>query len=396
MKSLYLKIIQKISNLKRKVCRFIDPSDFYLPDIIAKPKNSILRGVNVGHVCAFTYGNAGDALLPVAIRDFFMEEWHDIKNWTGMDVHRLVTPTQIRYFNRKDFLIIGGGGLFLRDTCPNEISGWQWNCSIEAMQRIKVPIIAFAIGYNRFRSQEDFKPIFIKHLNAFVEKCAFVGIRNHGSIESLKPYLLTDALREKLVYQPCLTTLIAQIYPSFVDYEKKEDFVAFNCAFDRQVMRGVNDIHLYSIARTALELSRYTNIKYYSHMDSDKKALTYFDELGVEYELVELHDVGEIIKQYSLPRLVIGMRGHAQMIPFGCQTPILSIISHDKMQWFLDDIHHSDWGVDVLSSGFGDELSEKALDMYKNFKDNIKEIQKSQMELWNITLGNMKQIKSAI
>ena len=41
-----------------------------------------------------------------------------------------------------------------------------------------------------------------------------------------------------------MTTLIAKIYPYFTDYNCKEDFIAFNCAFDRQAMRSKNDDYL--------------------------------------------------------------------------------------------------------------------------------------------------------
>ena len=193
-----------------------------------------------------------------------------------------------------------------------------------------------------------------------------------------------------------MTTLIAKIYPSFTDYGRKEDFVAFNCAFDRQQLRSSDDAYLYSIARVALELSKMTRVKYYSHMEADKKALKYFEELKVPYELVEMHDVKKMIIDYSRPRLVIGMRGHAQMIPFGCQTPILSIISHDKMQWFLDDIQHSDWGVDVTSKLFEKQLLEKSIDYYQNSQKHHQEIIVQQERLWNITMENMKTINKKV
>ena len=72
-------------------------------------------------------------------------------------------------------LVIGGGGLFLRDTNANQNSGWEWNCSIENLRKIDVPIIVFAVGFNRFRGQEDFDPIFRSHLQELVQKSAFFG-----------------------------------------------------------------------------------------------------------------------------------------------------------------------------------------------------------------------------
>ena len=103
-----------------------------------------------------------------------------------------------------------------------------------------------------------------------------------------------------------------------------------------------------------------------------------------------------MLSAYSKPRLVIGMRGHAQMIPFGCNTPILSIVSHDKMQWFLDDIHHPEWGVDVLNPTFEAELLEKAKKLYESTEILIPILKDEQRKLWNITQQNMNYIKSII
>ena len=121
--------------------------------------------------------------------------------------------------------------------------------------------------------------------------------------------------------------------------------------------------------------------------------LPYFDELHLQYEVVEMDSIERIVKEYAKPRLVIGMRGHAQMIPFGCNTPILSIISHDKMQWFLDDIHHPEWGVDVLNSSFESELFTKAMDLYKSTDRLLPILKKEQQYLWNVTKKNMEYIK---
>lgn len=347
------------------------------------------------HISAFGWGNAGDTLLPVVLRDLF-QDYLGVKKWHGKHVYKVVDGKDIETYNNGNFIVIGGGGLFLCDTNRNNLSGWQWSCSIEKLDEIRKPIVGFAIGYNRFRGQEEFQPIFTEHFNRFVEKAAFVGIRNHGSMECLKQYLRTDKLKSKLTYQPCMTTLISHIYPTLLDYRDKEDFVAFNCAFDRQNLRSVDDNYLKSIARIALALSRITEIRYYSHMPSDNQALLYFDEIGVPYKLIRFKTVRQIVQEYSKPRLVIGMRGHAQMIPFGCLTPILSIVSHDKMQWFLDDIQHPEWGADVQDISFEDELREKSFFLYNHTDEIVQEISKQQERLWSITMGNMKFINDEL
>lgn len=392
----FVKKITRKSYCLYKKCRDVAYRRFSCQYGFPTLKRYIPRGFKTAiHVSAFTYGNVGDALLPVVLRDLFNNQI-GIRRWIHKQTSMVVDDNDIIQYNKQDFMVIGGGGLFLKDTNPNDLSGWQWSCSIDKLSAIKVPIIMFAVGYNRFRGQDDFEPVFTEHINAFVKQAVFVGLRNHGSIEKLKNYLKTDDLKEKLVFQPCMTTLVSKVYPNYVDYSDKEDFIAFNCAFDRQGMRSLGENRLDDIAKVALELSKITTIKYYSHMPSDNQILPYFDKYSVPYELVEMKTVESIVKNYSKPQLVIGMRGHAQMIPFGCHTPILSIVSHDKMQWFLDDIHHPEWGVDVLSDDFGSCLLTKALDFYENYHKRMDEIIIEQDNLWRITIKNLKRIKSLI
>lgn len=385
-----MNIIKLSVNVFNRVCRRIRG----LPQFKQYPFTSKL-GIKLTHISAFGYGNAGDLYLPIILRNLFNNSLL-VKKWNSENVHKVVTSKDVEKYNDSQLIIIGGGGLFLTDTNPNDLSGWQWSCSLHELKDITSPIVLFAVGYNRFRGQEEFKPIFTQHLNLLVEKAKFVGIRNRGSIEKLKNYLNTEELKKKLVFQPCMTTLTSLIYPTLCNYAQKENFIAINCAFDRQELRSNNVPILKSIARVAQKLSKMAKIKFYSHMNTDQQILPYFNELGLQYELVTLDSIDKIVKEYAKPRLVIGMRGHAQMIPFGCNTPILSIISHDKMQWFLDDIQHPDWGVDVLNLQFEEELLIKAQKMYMSTNELIPILKKEQTYLYEITLKNMEYIKSLI
>jgi len=350
---------------------------------------------SLSHVSAFNYGNAGDVVLPVVLRDVF-NKIIGIKKWSGIHVFTIVNKKIVSRINTTNAMVIGGGGLFLKDTNPNDLSGWQWSCSIDQLNKIDVPIIMFAVGYNRFRGQEEFEPIFKQHLNEFVKKAIFIGIRNTGSIRKLCEYIDNEELKSKLTFQPCMTTLISKVYPDLCNWDDKEDFIAVNCAFDREELRVNSEETLLAIARVVKNLSEYTTIKYYSHMETDKKILKYFDKLKIPYRLLEFTTPKQMIKAYAKPRLVIGMRGHAQMIPFGCKTPIVSIVSHDKMAWFLEDIKHKEWGVDVLESDFEEKLLISALRSFNNYKSCISDISIQQDKLWKITCNNLKSINNSI
>ena len=78
------------------------------------------------------------------------------------------------------------------------------------------------------------------------------------------------------------------------------------------------------------------------------------------------------------------------MIPFGCKTPILSIISHDKLAWFLEDINHPEWGVDVMDNDFESKLYSCAINMLNTKKTVYQQMSLAQDNLWTITNNNLQ------
>ncbi len=350
--------------------------------------------IELSHTAAFLLSNAGDAILSVNLKDLFQDQYAKLK-WNNLHVHNIVDQKAVDKINRTGALIIGGGGLLLKDTNTNMLSGWQWNCSVEVLKKIQVPIVVFAVGYNRFRGQEDFSTVFNKHVQLLTEKSIYIGLRNQGSINAFKKYI-PESLYHKVRFQPCMTTVISKLYPGIFDFDKKENFIALNCAFDRTSLRfgEREDEILSSIARACKTISEKFPVRYYAHTLRDQRMLPYLDKAGLDYKLTDLNEVHprRIIKEYSKPALVIGMRGHAQMIPFGCNTPILSLVSHDKLQWFLDDINHPEWGVDIRSADLESQIVKRSFEILDNPDIIRRQLLTKQDHLWEISKKNVKDI----
>ena len=84
------------------------------------------------------------------------------------------------------------------------------------------------------------------------------------------------------------------------------------------------------------------------------------------------------------------------MIPFGLGTPIFSIITHDKLSFFLEDIDKPEWGEELFSENLKNNLF-KLLDTVKINRNKIQhEIIECQKKIWNKTSDNMEIIKSII
>ena len=81
--------------------------------------------------------------------------------------------------------------------------------------------------------QKDFDPIFCYHIQELIQRSAFFGLRNYGSIKALSNYLDPD-LASKLVFQPSPTTLLRYLYPDYYDRSAKQNHkkLALNVAFD--------------------------------------------------------------------------------------------------------------------------------------------------------------------
>lgn len=390
--------LDKIDNTYRNILEVIGQLKTFDIDVKLYDQKLILNTFydnNYIHLAADTTANAGDYILVRSLKKLVENFEQDI-HWCTVDVRSSVTDGLIEACNKSKGVILGGGGLFLCDTNRNDISGWQWPISTEQINKIKTPLYVMGVGYNRFRGQQEFASCFWDNVNALVKKSSFFGLRNHGSIEAIRGYL-NNNLKEKVVYHPCATTVISKLYELPVRNDK-EHFIALNCAFDRSAMRygTEQDEVMFAIARVCKKLSANYKIKCYIHCSMDEKICEYLNAVSVEYEMIKLNRTmceQEYLSYFVDPELVLAIRGHAQMIPFGCKTPTVSMISHDKLKWFLEDIHHPEWGVEVLDKQFEDKLLEISKYMLSNRELICRQIEEAQNKLWNIILNNLKQLR---
>lgn len=393
-------VLPALSQIQKELIRLHDRQE-----ILEKNLQLLMAG-DILHVSTYDYGNVGDRILCDMVKRAIQHGFPRQIDWSnrgvGDDFHR----RESRLANNNKAIVVGGGGLFFNRGSEQKTS-WQWNVSDEAFDELKIPLFVFGVGYNQFRRQGELPDSFRHDVNRLAQKSMFIGLRNHGSIEAVGKYLLPEN-RAKLVYQPCPTTIISKICPSVIpsrESRAEEKFIAVNMAFDRHELRFNNgeDNIMGDIINGVLNVLRIfqkqIKIKYYSHFDSDKPFLEWMDKAGIDYELVDLFredDTDKIYEAYAKPELVIGMRGHAQMIPFGMGVPILSIITHNKMKWFLEDIGHMEWGADVCEQDFPQKLYDRAINILNNRDAVRQEIFNIQDKLYDVTVKNTALIHQAI
>ncbi|MFJ5045230.1 polysaccharide pyruvyl transferase family protein [Streptomyces sp. NPDC088719] len=351
-------------------------------------------GEQLAHVALFAEGeeNAGDKVLPEAVRACFTADTGPDR-WHQQHAHLLVDEASLERLNARRAVIVGGGGLFLPDTAPNGNSGWQWNIPDDVLARVTAPLAVFAVGYNVFDGQRYRRERFAASLRALVERSAFFGLRNHGSVARVRE-LLPESLREKVRYQPCPTTVARHLDPRLAEPAEREDTVLVNCAYDRAGLRFGHDYghFLAEMASAIRAVSASAEVRYAAHMPADER---FVDDLRREHGLtlpvepLYLLSNDAILDLYRRTRLVIGMRGHAGMIPFGCGTPVISLVSHPKLAYFLADIDRPDWGVSVHERDLGARLAERARAVLADHPAAVADVHDRQRPLWSATRDNL-------
>lgn len=355
-------------------------------------------GEQLAHVALFADGeeNAGDKVLPEAVRSCFTADTGPDR-WHQQHAHLLVDEAALERLNARRAVVVGGGGLFLPDTAPNGNSGWQWNIPDDVLARITAPLAVFAVGYNVFDGQRYRRERFAASLRALVERSAFFGLRNHGSVARVRE-LLPESLREKVRYQPCPTTVARHLDPRLAEPAAREDTVLVNCAYDRAGLRFGHDYghFLAEMAAAIRAVSASAEVRYAAHMPADER---FVDDLRREHGLtlpvepLYLLSNDAVRDLYRRTRLVIGMRGHAGMIPFGCGTPVISLVSHPKLAYFLADIDRPDWGVSVHERALGDRLAERARAVLDDHTAAVADVHDRQRLLWSATRDNLARLR---
>ena len=123
------------------------------------------------------FGNAGDTAIRSAFEYLFEKEFPK-NRITFMQCRKVFTENDVEVINKADILVIAGGGLFLHDSTnprtnevfENDVSDWMWGISKELLEKIKIPIIIYSVGYNRFRNQREFKKSFSDTVNLLAKK----------------------------------------------------------------------------------------------------------------------------------------------------------------------------------------------------------------------------------
>lgn len=329
---------------------------------------------------------------------------------------------------RADAVVIGGGGLFLQDTNPNRLSGWQWKISAEALAAIEVPLIVYALGDNRFPGQPEFDDLMRTHVSQVLDQSVFFGLRNTGSIETMSRFLGVDqtaghtsesegsqvgrlSQSDPIRFQPCPTTIAGLLYEPLIGRrpDPRQKVLGIQMlVHPRQIAAGFDAevIHQATIdAARMLVAGGWRVLSTPFHPDDAEVSRQLVAEVP-EVEEVRLYGTGvgffAGFELFSSIPYVLGGRGHAQMIPFGVGSIPISLDLHAKLGYFAHDIGHPEFIVPVTDDGAqqANTLAERIVDTIEQAYAQGHELQddltSTQRRLFDVTRDNHSEIQDAL
>ena len=306
--------------------------------------------------------NSGDFFLGPATKWKFEQIIKEDIEWKTLDVRHKFAISTIEYINRFDYLVLGGGGLILPDSNPNNISCWQWAISEDLLKLITAKIYVMSIGYNLFFEQDMSMPyrdieysspvrlkIFKSNIETLIDKSHFFSMRHNGDIKQLQK-IVDSKYHSKIEFMfcPVIDYVKEKHLPSF----NSGDHYTFEIKDDRPNRRykGTSQIEFYDKLKEFIEflksegklvaiMSHDGSSSFRNYLKSQSIDLPFFDNTCADEE--------KIISNYAKVKKLYCMAGHSQMTGHALEIEMFSLISHNKLKYFLEDIDKSEEGIFV-------------------------------------------------
>lgn len=317
-------------------------------------------------------GNFGDSILEQSIQSNLSSASSFNLEFRYINCQQTeFTQELIKEINKKgDLLLIGGGGLIFYRPQDESKSGWQWNIDIDLIDQIKIPFVLYGVGYNQFEyDQTNFLPITNAHLQTTVSKAALFSVRNHGTKIQL---VARGCEAEKIEVIPDSGMFLPPKDIEIPKLNKTKLKIGFNWTTDResQTFPQPFPASREQFISACVELLNYAaseknaQIFHVGHMGAEfDKDIIYKLKTGliqspiiIDEELPQIYppsgeNAGHLVDVYKQMDIVIGMRGHANIVSFGQNTPFIGIGSHRKIRYFLEDIRRTKFFFDVRPEG---------------------------------------------
>lgn len=316
----------------------------------------------VAHIYASNAkNNSGDFMLGISTKKYFEEVVIGTKcTFTDFDCRNtnLFSNEEIIKFNDYDYIIVGGGGLILPDSSPNNVSCWQWVIPKSSYDKITKPIYVISIGYNLFYNQNMSMPKresnysepnridrFKDNIKKLIDKSKKFTLRHTGDMNSLLS-IIGKEYSDKVSMEFCPSIWYVEKYwkPEIESMNKKK-YLGIEIKDDREWRRyykiGKNKFYneLYEFIKDYINKNGNDSVVYMSH-DGSMNFHRFLVSKGIKLKSLNNNSANEkmIMNNYANLHTLLCSAGHSQMMGYGCGIKIISLASHPKLEYFCEDI----------------------------------------------------------
>jgi len=311
--------------------------------------------------------NVGDNALILGVKSLFKTCNLELKNVRNT----ILSKKFIEIINEKyDGLIIGGGGLLHAPQSirklTNDTSGTLIRINTNNLKYLKIPLIVYGVGYNVFRGEQELPEIAKKSINDLANKALHFSVRNDGSLERLSSYL-------GFTHKKILEVPDPGLFTPYIDGKLDPSKIIIQIAADRLNNRFKNSLTLDRFIKSLKKLiDENLNYSFYfsPHCPIDE---IFINKHFKNYKKIDLmtniEETSKIMGIYRTSKVVIGQRGHGNICPFGINTPIICLVSHDKNLGFMRKIGFEDYSVSVNDKDLTSKLKLMIESIDKNYRE---------------------------
>ena len=299
--------------------------------------------------------NSGDFFLGPSTKWKFENTINTEVSWTNFSARSRITKKELLYFNTFDYIVLGGGGLFLPDTNPNPVSCWQFAFPTEFYSMLKPSVYVISIGWNHFYNQNIKMPIrgekrntefpqrekiFKDNVEGLIGKSTFFTMRHTGDCKQLKKVVSPD-FHKKIEFDFC--PVVGYVRNKYAPkFENKGIYHAFEIKDDRPLRRyrdtSRQNFYKELLSYTRFLLAKGEKVAVMKH-DNSHTFASFLQKNNIPFVILDNSVANEkkIIDNYSQVKKLYCMAGHSQMTAYALGLNFHSLISHDKLEYFLKD-----------------------------------------------------------
>lgn len=330
--------------------------------------------MKVLHIYAHENGNWGDRALARGTQEVF-KKYLGIQEFNIVSVETLVN-NQDKLLNQ-DLIIYGGGGII----------GELMSAYKGFLSSFPSPIVGYAVGANRFivptGREEPYEISDLKLLNYVVKRdFKYFSVRNDGTKEKLLAWGYEPPLNES----PCVGLWSGLNLPNTTTSNSK-NYVIIQLAGDMLLNRFYYDgIDMVKFTRKIDSVKNFLNNKGYDvmfaiHRSEDTVYKRFISKNYREWNWSEMiNNIPHGLQSYKNAKFVIGMRGHAQILPFGFNVPPIALVNQSKNLGFMQKVGLERYAVNINEKRLDTILKVKILELENEYPLIQKHIQ-SQLQI---------------